>query len=426
MSAGLRIYRLATHLAAPAAGVLLWARLNRAKEDPNRVDERRGLAGIARPKGPLIWLHGASVGEAVSLLELVDRLQGRGFAVLVTTGTVTSARLLAQRLPAGAVHQFVPLDVPRYVGAFLDHWRPDLAAFVESELWPNLIVETARRGVPLALVNARMSERSRDRWMRAKKVIAELLGRFSLVLAQSQGDALRLAELGAGDVRLLGNLKYDSPPLPVDAAELSRLSGAMSGRQIWIAASTHRGEEIVAARAHRKIAQTFPDLLTLIAPRHPDRAEEIVAALAAEGSACVRRSQGGTPGNGDSIWLCDTIGELGLFYRLAGVVFVGKTLTGRGGQNPIEPAKLACAILHGPATTNFADVFARLDASGGAALVRDEAELTAALHRLFDDPARARSAARAAAADVAKESGAADRVAEALTTLAAAHEDKER
>ncbi|MBV8471989.1 MAG: 3-deoxy-D-manno-octulosonic acid transferase, partial [Hyphomicrobiales bacterium] len=335
-------YRLATLLATPLSGVLLSLRLNKAKEDPLRIEERRGVASLERPQGPLVWLHGASVGEALSLLPLIDRITRSGCSALVTTGTITSARLLAQRLPPGGLHQYAPLDAPRFMRRFFEHWQPDVALIAESELWPNMIVEARRAGVPLVMVNARMSARSYARWRKARTFIQALLGRVDLCLAQSQADAERLADLGAPDVRMTGNLKFDAPAPPADRQELAALSGLTSGRQIWVAASTHAGEERLAAEAHMKLAETFPDALTLIAPRHPSRGEAIRAELEAMGLNCALRSRGERPGRETAVYICDTIGELGIFYRLAGVVMVGKSFNNDGGQNPIEAAKLAC------------------------------------------------------------------------------------
>ncbi|MBV8662024.1 MAG: 3-deoxy-D-manno-octulosonic acid transferase [Hyphomicrobiales bacterium] len=410
-------YRLATLLATPLSGVLLSLRLNKAKEDPLRIEERRGVASLERPEGPLVWLHGASVGEALSLLPLIDRITRSGRHALVTTGTITSARLLAQRLPPGGLHQYAPLDAPRFMRRFFEHWRPDVALIAESELWPNMIVEARRAGVPLVMVNARMSARSYARWRKARTFIQALLRRVDLCLAQSQADAERLADLGAPDVRMTGNLKFDAPAPPADRQELAALSGLTSGRQIWVAASTHAGEERLAAEAHLKLAETFPDALTLIAPRHPSRGEAIRAELEAMGLNCALRSRGERPERETAVYICDTIGELGIFYRLAGVVMVGKSFNNDGGQNPIEAAKLACAILHGPHVANFLDVYALLDEAGGAALVHDADELAAMLLALFDDPSRLRTMARAAASAVEGQGGAADRVMHALTPL---------
>jgi 3-deoxy-D-manno-octulosonic-acid transferase len=407
-------YRLATGALAPAAGALLSWRLSHGKEDAARIGERRGEPAFDRPPGVLVWLHGASVGEALSLLPLIERLTQRGRNVLITTGTVTSASVLAERLPAGAFHQFIPLDAPRFMRRFIAHWRPDVALIAESELWPNFIIETAKAQIPIVLVNARLSARSFRRWSRLRGFIGALLGRVDLCLAQSADDGERLAELGAPNVKLVGNLKYDAPPPPADRQELAALSGRISGRQVWIAASTHEGEEILVGEAHRILARTFPDLLTLIAPRHPRRGVEIAADLQSLGLHCTLRSRGGQPGPETAVYICDTIGELGLFYRLAGVVFVGKSFVSSGGQNPIEPAKLASAILHGPQVANFADVYALLDSAGGAALVHDAPELAQALGALFADGARLRAMARAAAQVVESQVGAGERMLQAI------------
>jgi 3-deoxy-D-manno-octulosonic-acid transferase len=407
-------YRLLTALGTPLAGPFLSMRLKRGKEDPSRIGERRGRPERARPTGRLVWLHGASVGEAVSLLPFVERITRTGASALVTTGTVTSAALLAQRLPPGALHQYAPLDSPFFLRRFLAHWRPDAALFAESELWPNMIVEAKRAGRPLAIINGRMSERSFNRWRKAPLFIGALLGRFDLCLARSKDDGERLLTLGAPNVLVAGDIKFDAPALPVDRCELAELSGLTSGRQIWIAASTHAGEERMAAEAHKRLIEVFPDALTLIAPRHPERGEEILRELEAQGLACALRSRGARPGQGTAVYICDTIGELGLFYRLAGVVFVGKSLAGGGGQNPIEPARLASAILHGPMVGNFRDVYAALDAAGGALEIRRPQDLGETLIALFANTARLRAMARAAGDTVERRSGAVERSMRAL------------
>jgi 3-deoxy-D-manno-octulosonic-acid transferase len=407
-------YRLATRAIGPLSGALLSWRLSRGKEDGARIGERRGEPGLDRPAGILVWLHGASVGEALSLLPLIEKLTQRGRQVLITTGTVTSAAILAERLPAGAFHQYVPLDAPQFMRRFLTHWRPDIALIAESELWPNFIVEAERAQTPIILVNARLSERSFRRWSLLSGFIGALLARVDLCLAQSPDDGERFSQLGAPNVRFAGNLKYDAPAPPADRQELASLSGLISGRQVWIAASTHPGEEALVAEAHQVIARTFPDLLTLIAPRHPKRGAKIAAQLQELGLHCALRSTGAQPGGGSSIYICDTMGELGLFYRLAGVVFVGKSFAPGGGQNPIEPARLASAILHGPHVANFADVYALLDAAGGAVKVDDAQELAQTLAALFTDGGRLRAMARTAAKVVEGQTGAVDRTIEAV------------
>ena len=272
-------------------------------------------------------------------MPFVERIAHAGATALVTTGTVTSAAMLAQRLPPGALHQYAPLDSPLFVRRFLAHWRPDAALVAESELWPNMIVELKRAGLPLAIVNGRISDRSFNRWRKAPRFIAALLARFDLCLARSEDDGERLAALGALNVLVVGNIKFDAPTLPADRRELAELAGLTSGRQIWIAASTHEGEETIAAEAHKRLRQVFPDALTLIAPRHPERGEAILRQLEAQGLICALRSRGDPVKPGTAVYVCDTIGEMGLFYRLAGVVFVGKSFAGGGGQNPIEPAQ---------------------------------------------------------------------------------------
>ena len=418
----LALYRAVTTLAGPLILAYLAQRRVLGKEDRSRYRERLGCPSRPRAEGPLAWVHAASVGESLSVLPLVGRLlrDHPGLQALMTTGTVTSAALLAGRLPKGAVHQYVPVDRIAYVERFLDHWRPDLALWVESELWPNLVSGTARRGVPMVLVNARMSERAFRGWRRVPGLARRLAGAFALALAQSDADALRLRRLGARDVRVAGNLKFAVPALPVDDAELARLEAALEGRPRWLAASTHAGEEEAAGRAHRDLARRHPRLLTVIVPRHPDRAAEAETALVRLGLAVARRSEGDGPTAETDVYLADTMGELGLFYRLAPVAFVGKSLAARGGQNPIEPAKLGCALVHGPHMENFRDIARRLAAADAAVEVADTDALAGAVGRLLSDPAERRRMGAAAKAVADAEADVLDAVVAALGPFLAA------
>jgi 3-deoxy-D-manno-octulosonic-acid transferase len=390
----LGLYRGATVVLAPLVRRHLASRLARGKEDATRFAERLGRAGRARPEGRLVWLHCASVGESLSILPLVERIRAAGRErthVLVTTGTVTSARLMAERLGAGAFHQYAPIDLPGAVRAFLDHWRPDLALWVESEFWPNLLSAIQARKIPSALIQGRVSDRSFAGWRWAPGMIRELLGGFDVCLGQSAEDARRLARLGARATECVGNLKFAASPLPADAGELTRLRAAIGDRPAWLAASTHPGEEAIAAKVHRALIKRHPDLLTVIAPRHPERGGEVAAELRDEGLSLARRSAGEMPSSGVEIFLADTLGELGLFYRLVRAAFVGKSLAGEGGQNPFEGARLGCPILFGPRMGNFEDIAARMIAVGAARRVANAAELGMILDQLLDDTdARAR------------------------------------
>jgi len=400
----LRAYRKLSAAATPLAGLIIRQRLRQGKEDASRAGERRGVSAAARPHGPLIWVHGASVGEVLAAAALIEELRARGFSVLLTSGTATSAAVVAKRFPREVIHQFIPYDAPRFVARFLDHWRPDLALFIESDLWPNLILTAARRRVPMVLINGRMSPRSYPRWQRFSQTIGALLGRFDLCLAQSETDAARFAALGGRDVRMTGNLKLDVPAPPADQARLDRLLGVTRGREVIVAASTHPGEEEVVAAAHRRLAARVPSLLTVIVPRHPARGAAVAEAIAATGLKVALRSQERLPSATTDIYVADTMGELGLFYRLAPIVFMGGSLVPHGGQNPIEAVKLGGAIVHGPHVFNFAEVYHALDQAGGALPVADEAALVAQLDHLLRNPA-ARHQVLTAAEDVVVELG---------------------
>lgn len=373
------IYAGLTTLAAPLLRRMLVRRAGRGKEVLARLPEREGVDATARPAGRLLWLHAASVGETVSILPLLPLLS-EAATVLVTTGTVTSAALLAQRLPAGGrvLHRFVPLDVPEWVSRFLEHWRPEAGGIVESEVWPNMLAACERRGIPVMMVNARMSARSFSRWRwvpGAKRVF----GGFAAVQARSEEDGARLRALGTPASGLVGNLKLAAAPLPVDEVELARLRGIVGGRPVWLAASIHPGEDAGMLAVHARLLQSFPDVLTILAPRHPERG-------AAMASGAPRRSLGQDPAG--PIWVADTLGELGLLYRLAGAAFVGKSLGAAGGQNPLEPARLGCAVAVGPEVENFAEAVAALEAAGALARVADIDALAAWVAAMWRDPAR--------------------------------------
>jgi 3-deoxy-D-manno-octulosonic-acid transferase len=382
------LYRAATPPLGPLVNVYLKRRLKRGKEDPVRFRERQGLPGKGRPPGPLVWIHAASVGEATAMLALIERLlrERPAIQILVTTGTVTSARLLENRLPPRAWHQFVPVDLPHWIGRFLDHWRPDLALWVESELWPNLILETHARGIPMVLLNARLSARSYMRWRWFPGLIRPVLGAFALCLAQDRVQGERLRRLGARSVAMAGDLKAAADALPVDWLQLKSLRQQIGRRPVWLAASTHVGEEEIAADAHRELALTRSDFLTMIVPRHPARGDAIARMLTDRGLRLARRRHGEPITGRTDIYLADTMGELGLFYAVAGIAFVGGSLVPKGGHNPFEAARLDCAVLHGPHISNCSGMATDLEAAGAAETVSNASELALAVSALLADP----------------------------------------
>lgn len=403
---------------------MLRRRVARGKEVAARLPERFGLEASSRPPGTLIWLHAASVGETVSVLPVIHALHIAGVGVLVTTGTVTSATLLAQRCPAAEyprlLHRFVPLDVPRWAARFLDHWRPDAAAFLESELWPNLLAACTARGIPLMLLNARMSEQSRLGWARWPGFARCVLGAFDAVWAQSADDAQRLAALGARGVCAPGNLKFAAAPLPADQAVLAALLAALGDRPRWLAASTHPGEEAVVASIHHRLAARHPGLLTIIAPRHPARGPSVGAEIDAP---CRSDGTGPPPGG---LWVADTLGELGLLYRLCPIVFVGRSLApppAGGGQNPLEPARLGCAVAAGPHMENQADAVARLSDTGALATLADAAALEAWVDAMLRDPKRVAEMGQVGSRVADADAGLPARAASALLAMAKAVAD---
>jgi len=412
----IKSYRAVTSCARPLAPLLLGLRERRGKEEALRRNERLGRPTVKRPAGRLAWFHAASVGETNAVLPLISALaqERPTLSFLLTTGTVTSAQLAAQRLGPRAIHQYAPLDAPEYVAGFLDHWRPDLAVFTESEIWPNLILESSARGIPLTLVNGRMTKRSFRKWRRNPSFARPLFSRFELVLAQNTALANNFATLGAPNAISAGNLKIDAPPPVVDGVELERLRPALQGRPILIAACTHEGEDQIIAEAHRQLASSFPDLCTIIAPRHPQRGAAITEMLASRGFKVARRSLGELPDRSSDAYVADTIGELGMLYKLASVAFVGGSLVDRGGHNPVEAMRLGAVVLVGPHWHNFGDAYGALIGNGGAIVVRSAEEIAGAARRLLSDEAELASTRARANAALATISGALPRTIEAL------------
>jgi 3-deoxy-D-manno-octulosonic-acid transferase len=390
------MYRAAARVLAPVARLAVHARARAGKEDRSRLSERFGKAALFRPPGQLVWIHGASVGECLSVLPLIDALLAQlQRSVLVTSGTVTSATLMRERLPPRAFHQFVPIDSPSAVERFLRHWKPDAGLFVDSELWPNLISAAHAHGVRLALVNGRMSAQAYAGWRRAPKTARHLLSCFDLCLAQDDLSAERLRLLGASDVRVTANLKADVPPAPADAAKTTKLRDAIGARPVLLAASTHPGEDETVLPAHDALRRHFPDLLTIIVPRHPVRGAEIAMLCGTRKYA--RRSEDQLPGRETAVYIADTIGELAAFYRIAPLAFIGGSLVPHGGQNPLEAAKLARAVMAGPYTDNFAGVYETIFAAQGDGRVHGCADIVALASRWLAEPDCARKAGTAAA-----------------------------
>lgn len=417
----LTLWRWVTRVAGPSLPILLARRAARGKEDPDRVQERFGRPGAERPDGVLVWLHGASVGETRVNLALARTLAAARPALnfLITTHTLTGAQTVARADMPRTIHQFAPLDTPGAARRFLEAWRPDLAVFAESELWPVLIEEADARDIPMALINARMSQRSLQRWARrAPATAAWLLSRFSWIGAADAPTAGGLADLSGRAITATGNLKLDAPPPDHDPAALEALNQAIGGRAVWIAASTHDGEEATVLHAHHALRFGAPEALLILSPRHPERGDAVEDLIAAAGFTCARRSRGEAPGAETDVYLADTLGEMGLLLRAAPVALLGGSLVpGIGGHNPAEPIQTGTALVTGPYTDNFSDAFRALEDAGGARIADGPAELSVTLAELIFD-AQSRAAMQAAAEGVmAQSAGALGRTADALLDL---------
>lgn len=388
----LAIYRSLMNFSRPFLKNMLHKRAKAGKEDPARLNERMGETTINRPEAPLIWLHAASVGEAQSMLILIKKLHDtyKKCRFLVTTGTRTSATLMANRLPSRAIHQYYPVDHPSWVASFLDHWHPDAVIWMESELWPNMLLQIKQRNIPAVIANARLSPKSYTRWKKTRKNAQKLLSVFNPIMTQTDEDALFFTKLGADTDRVIttGNLKYSAEPLPCDDSDLGRLRTAIGERSLWVYASTHDGEEQIACRLQQQLQKTHPNLLTIIVPRHPDRREQIVKTCERFDIPYTLRSDRKTPPSGDDqVYIVDTLGEMGLFYELAPIACIGRSFSndGGGGHNPIEAAQKHCAVLHGPNIQNLQKIYDEMDSAGAAIKLRDEKDFETRLDRLFSD-----------------------------------------
>lgn len=405
----IHLYGAFGYVLVPFAGLLIFFRRRVGKEDRKRYRERYGIPSADKNGRSVIWVHAASLGETNAVLPLIRRMVEKNFQVVLTTVTVTAAEKAVAELPEGAVHQFVPLDLKPFSKRFLKHWRPSLAIFVESELWPATMANLKKRNIPQIIVNGRMSERSYERWKSFSAITHNLFSNVALCVAQSNDDLDRFYDLGITNVTLSGNLKFDTEPLDFDSGAFEQLRAAIGGRPIWLAASTHENEEAIVAKAHNTLKQRFPNLLTIIVPRHPHRGEMIVESLAKIGLKTKRRTTGGVPDHQTEVFVADTVGELGLFYRLSPCSLVGGSLVPKGGQNPIEPARLGSAIVFGPNTANFAEIFAALEEHGAGHCVRDLPELVARVADILENPDKQQAMTKDAAGIMESFTGALDR-----------------
>ena len=384
----LKAYKTITQILQPITPFIISRRAKKGKEDLSRKNERLGKPITARPNGKLIWFHAASVGETNAILPLMHELQKQrpDLHQLLTTGTVTSANIAGKRLPEGALHQYIPIDIPNYIDSFLSHWKPDTAFFAESEIWPNLIIETGKRNIPLILLNGTMSEKSFKTWRKRAEMARIIFSQFSMMLVQNRTLEKRFRKLGTRKIHNVGNLKIDAPLLPIDTNELNKLKLMFKNKKIFLAASTHAGEDEIIAKAHKLIKKQIPDFLTIIAPRHPERATDIIEKLQEINLKVTRRTTDKPPYNEADIYLADTIGEMGLFYSLAQISFLGGSLIPHGGQNPIEAIKLNSAILTGPHWHNFNDIYNSLRKQNAVKEVNSELEIADIVLEYFNTP----------------------------------------
>ena len=384
----LYVYLLFADTLTGVANRKLEARLKAGKEDPNRINERRGQTPNIRPEGEVIWFHAASVGESIALLGLIENIvEERPLTnILITTGTTASANLINTRLPKKTIHQYVPLDVGKFVCGFLDHWKPNLAIFTESELWPCLIAKAHAREIPLILINARISRKSFSKWRWVKGLFSSILRKFDIILCQDENTAKFIRKLSKSkiDPKVVGSLKESAPPLPFSEEDRAVISNQIGSRPIWLAASTHEKEELMMAEAHEHARKFSRRLLLIIVPRHPNRGKKICSDLRNLGWQVSLRSDGEEVNNYTEIYIADTFGEMGLWYRISSISFLGGSMTEVGGHNPFEPATLGSAILHGPHVWSAAEAYEELGKVKASLQIKNPEELSQAIVDLLN------------------------------------------
>ena len=400
-----RLYVAFSNLVAPLAFQRVGAKLKAHGVPNTRIRERQGIASAARPKGQMIWFHAASVGESLSILSVITRLGETHpeLSFLITSGTATSAKLISQRMPPRCQHQFAPLDSRRIMGRFLDHWRPDGAVFVESELWPQMLVRTRALKVPMVLLNARLSNNSVRKWKSVRRTARFILDAFDGIRTQNQRTANNLIAIGADParVRVGQNLKSTSAPLPVDAKALSEVQAMVGSRPLWAASSTHAGEEAIVLEAHKTLLRDWPDICLILVPRHPERADDVLKQVGDAGLSVAQRSAHQRLTNETQVYLADTLGETGLWYAVSPLVFLGGSLFDIGGHNPFEVAQAGAAVLTGPHVANFAETFDAMAAVGASQTVDSAGSLGQAVATFLGDTPTL-NAAKAASAGFAQ------------------------
>lgn len=382
------IYRTLSSFAEPLLQALLEKRLRQGKEDPARVGERRGESDVLRPKGKLMWIHGASIGESLSALPLLDELRERlpDWHFLMTTGTVTSAQLMAQRLPAGVIHQYIPMDHPVWVGMFFDHWEPDAVLWMESELWPNMLNEVSTRHIPAALLNARMGPDTQKKWKYAGPLVRKMLGAFTFILTGARDYVAPFKKMGGRRVDFIGNLKFGSAQLPVDLDKLVDVRDMIGPRRCIGFLQTQPGEEKMAAEIYMELKKEFSDLLMISVPRKNTRGREIESQMKMMGLNPAVRTQGDEIYPSTDVYIADTIGEMGLWYSLCPIAVIGGSFVQHGGQNPIEGTHFGAAIFYGPHMFNFPEICMVLENAGASERVANPGELLTVIQKCMRYP----------------------------------------
>ena len=361
----IRTYLLFTFIFSVLSYLIIYLRLWSGKEDKDRFKEKLGEYERARPNSKLIWFHGASVGETLSIIGLIKEITkiNDKLEFLITSGTKTSSQVLSMRMPKNAVHQFVPIDTPGAVKLFLKHWRPDFAIWIESEVWPRLLIETSKTKIPMWLVNGSMSLRSYKKWRYVPLSMQYLYNKFEKIYLRDERSAGFLNQLGLSseNFTVYGSLKADQEKLEFRKSDLKEVKKSLKDKRVWLAASTHAGEEETVLKAHKHLLEVDKDIFLVLVPRHPERGKELMKLARSLNLNSSLRSKSRKINSTDQVHIGDTLGELGLWYELTRVSFIGGSITRNGGHNPYEAILADTFIIHGPETFNFDEIYQKLD-----------------------------------------------------------------
>ena len=379
------IYNIAINLIILISPFIILVRLFKNKEDKIRFKEKFCSFSKKRGTGKLVWFHGSSVGEILSVIPLVEKLEKKKSIkkILITSSTLSSSNVLSNFKLTKTIHQFFPIDSNFLTEKFLNYWNPSVAIFIESEIWPNMLMNIKKKSLPLILLNARITKKSFNKWRMIPSMSKILFNTFNICFSQNKETKKYLKSLGSKKIKFLGNLKYSESKTQKENTLNNSLKNILNYKKVWCAASTHNSEEKICAIAHKKLKKKYKNLLTIIIPRHTQRAESIASEIQDIGLKIQIRSMKNKLSNNTEIYLADTYGETKSFYNICKTVFLGGSLINHGGQNPLEPVRLGCKVVHGPYIQNFTEVYQLLKKGGLSSKFNNVEQLVLLIDKSF-------------------------------------------